>query len=142
VHDAALVSVRESVRHLLPVEQDLLERESSFGEAHTERLAKDELHGDEGLSLRLADLMDRADVGVVELGGHTGLAQQADAGGFVGESSGGEDLQGHLAVEPRVPCPPNLAHAPRAEQGDDVVRPKASTGRQRHGGRSDAILAQ
>ena len=46
--------------------------------------AGDQLHGDVGLAFSLPDLVDRADVRVVELGGHARLSEQTRTGGFVG----------------------------------------------------------
>jgi hypothetical protein len=58
----------------------------------------------------LADLVDGADIGVVERGGGAGLAQEAGPHVLAFQGLLGEDLQRHGAVEIDVLGPPDLAH--------------------------------
>ena len=51
--------------------------------------------------------------------------------GIAGED-GGQDLDGDVALEPRVARPVDLAHAARADRRDDLVRAESGAGR--HGG--------
>ncbi len=44
----------------------------------------------------------------------------------------GEDLDGHFAIEPRIARAIYLAHAARADGGNDLVVSEAGAGRQRH----------
>ena len=46
-------------------------------------------------------------------------------------------LQGIIASEPDVPCPPHLAHPALTNQGSDLIRAEARTGSHLHGGRSE-----
>ena len=108
VHDAARVGVRERVGQLLAVAQDLLDGQRALGQARAQRLPLDQLHGDVGLAVGLADFVDRADVRMVELRGEARLAQQARARGVVGQRLGGQDLEGDRRGRAacRGPCRP------------------------------------
>src|ERR1017187_1393608 len=46
--------------------------------------------------------------------------------------AGVDALDGDIAAESGIPCPPHLAHAARAERCDDLVRAKARAGGKRH----------
>jgi len=76
MHDTARVGVRERIGHLLAVAQDLVDRQRTLRQAGTQRLPLDQLHGDVGLPLRLADVVDRADVRVIQPGGEPPLTDE------------------------------------------------------------------
>lgn len=86
------------------------------GTAHEgrERLALDELHGDPCLAPLFADVIDGADVGVLELGGRPRFAE-----GVRGRL---DELERHVAIQPGVARAIDGAHAAFAESGDDLVR--------------------
>jgi hypothetical protein len=69
----------------------------------------------------LVDLVNRADVGVVERGRRARLAQEAVEHRPVAGRLGGQELQGHGAVEDAVVGPVHDAHAPAAQLLDDPV---------------------
>ena len=52
----------------------------------------------------------------------------------------GKDLDGHVAVERRVPGAPDLAHPARAEGRDDLVRAEPGSRGEAHGGCTKAAL--
>ena len=85
-------------------------------------LAAAEGHGDEHLpAIALADLVDGADVGVVEDGGRLGLVDEALAGlGVVGELQG-QELEGHGAAELEVVGLIDDSHAASADLAEDAV---------------------
>ena len=68
-----------------------------------------------GWPLLFAEVVDRADVGVVEGGDGAGLALEARAAVRVGAQLGGQDLDGDRAIEARVPRLVHLAHARRSQ---------------------------
>jgi len=76
MHDTARVGVRKRIGHLLAITQDLVDRQRTVRQAGTQRLPLDQLHSDVGLPLRLADVMDRADVRVIQPGGEPRLADE------------------------------------------------------------------
>ena len=80
-------------------------------------LAFDELHGDEGALAPLQPVVDLADVGVVELGQGHGLPAEAGQDGRVAHRAEPDGLEGHRALQDRVPDPVDRAHAPAAQEG-------------------------
>ena len=84
------------------------------------------LHGDEGFAVLLADVVNGADVGMVERGSGLRLALEAGqrlriAGDFVGQ-----ELQGHEAVQARVLGFVDHTHAAAAEFFDECGNEKWS----------------
>ncbi len=75
--DAFGVCRLESLGHLNGGREGLGELEGAFGDPLAQRPAFEEGHDDEGASIDLVDFVDRADVGVVELGGSFGFALEA-----------------------------------------------------------------
>ena len=93
-----------------------------------------ELHDREGQPRRLADLVDRDDVRVVEGGGRARLlGEAAEAVRDRGEGLG-QELDGDVAVEVVVAGAVDLTHAPRAQLVEELVpaEPHADDGW--HGG--------
>ena len=79
-------------------------------------------HGDEELPvLGLADVENRADVGVIEGGGGAGFARKALAQQRFVAPLLGQELERHIAVEPGVPGPVDEPHTAAAEPFDDLV---------------------
>src|SRR6185312_11476956 len=94
-------------------------------QAMEQGLALQQLQHQVGPSVVLADLMQGADVGMVERADGLRFALEAlarqRAGGL------GKELDGHVAVQPRVARLEHLAHAARAQrfeqlEGTDVSR--------------------
>src|SRR5262249_30448092 len=94
-----------------------------------ERLAVDQLEHHEvqlvAAHARAADVVDRADVRVVERGDALRLALEARAELRVGRELRGQQLDGHVPLESRVTRLVDLAHPPRTERSADLVRPEA-----------------
>ena len=132
MHDAPRVRVRQRAGQLLPVPQDLLDRQRAAGHPLAERLPFDELHRDVGLAIGFAHVVDRADVGMVQFRGQPRLAHEPRPCGLVGQGFGGQHLQSHVTLKPRVARPVDFAHAARADGGVDFVRAEASAGRKGH----------
>ena len=80
----------------------------------------------------LAHLMHGADVRVVERRREPRFAQQPGAGRVVVQRLGGQDLDGDFAPELGVARAVHLAHAARAERGEDLVVAETSACGQRH----------
>jgi hypothetical protein len=79
------------------------------------------LHGDEGLAVLFADVVDGADVGVVQGGGRLGFAFEAGEGlGILGDVVG-EEFQGDVAVKARVLGFVDNAHAAATELFEHAV---------------------
>jgi hypothetical protein len=82
------------------------------------RVAFDQLHDEIGL----ADVVELADVRVIELRDRFRLALESQLQLCIGRELRGKDLDGDLAVEPRIARAPHFAHTAGADRRDDLVR--------------------
>jgi len=135
------VSPGESVRDRDRDAQHLAERHSLPGNEPVQALAGHVLHDDEVTPVRGLDLVDRDDVRVVQGGGGAGLLDEASPTLFV-HPLRWKDLDGDLAAETRVKGAVDLAHSPRTQQGQDLVRPEPRAGLQCHGRLAEALAGQ
>ena len=85
-----------------------------------ERLALDQLHHEVEVFTLHADVVHRADVGMVERGDEPGLALEAGAD-LRRRGQIGRDLDGDLAAQAEIAGAVNLAHASGAERREDLV---------------------
>src|SRR5262245_20857511 len=60
------------------------------------------------------------------------LAFEPQDGGRIGGERFSQDLDRHIAIEPRIAGAIHLAHAAGPERADDLVLTEAGAGRQRH----------
>ena len=97
------------------------------------RLAVDELGDEERLAVHLVDVVDRQDRGMVQRRGGLGFLREAPQPFGVAGERGGQDLDGHLATEPRVVGRVDLAHAAFAEEADNAVLLQRRTRLEAHG---------
>ncbi len=105
----------------MPSGEHRLEVEWTGGEPVLQRRALQILHGDERSPVLLADVIDRADVRVVQRRGGPGLALKAAQGRGITGSSSETNFSDHRAVKPRVYGLVDHAHAAAAELLDDAV---------------------
>ncbi len=71
--------------------------------------------------VRLADLVDRDDVRVVESGGREGLQPEPAHAVLVVRETSGQQLEGHVAMEALVVGEEDLTHAALADPIDHAV---------------------
>ena len=101
--------------------QRLLDRERPLLDPVRERLAVEMLHDDEHRAGVLADVMQRADVGMRQARNRLRLALEAGSAiGISGEVIG-KDFDRDRAIEAGVAGFVNLAHAPGANEAEDLV---------------------
>ncbi len=110
VDHALPVRGAQGVRDLRGDRQRLLQRQRPFLQALRERLPGEVLHHEEHLALVIADVVERADVRVVQAGDGLRLALEASAAFGVGTEFGQQNLDRDRAVEPRVAGLVDLAH--------------------------------
>ena len=121
---AALVGGRQPVGHLAADAQHLGQRQArpSRSQPVLQRLAVEELHGQERHAAVLADLVDGDDVVVLDGGGGPGLAQEAlPAAGRSAASDGSITLRATRPAELRVLRLEDHAHAAAAQHGLDAI---------------------
>ena len=111
-------------------------------EPRRERRAAHELHDDEDLAVDRADLVDRHDIGMRELGHRLGLAHQPHAGRRAGVAVA-HDLDRDVAIEVGIVGLEHDAHAAGAELADDPEVLERRAGREpwrRRGGMVGRVL--
>jgi hypothetical protein len=132
VDDPGRVRALERVGDLDPEPEDLLDRERPPLDALGERLALEELH-DQEVDLALPpDVVEGADVRVLERRDRLRLALEALAHLLGGREVLGQDLERDRPVEPGVLGAVDLAHPAGAERGDDFVGTEARARRKSH----------
>ena len=121
VHDPLAVGGVESVGDVQAEVQKLLGLKPPGEDAVLQCLPLQAFHDDEGLPLVLADVVDGADVGMIQGRGGLRLTLEALTGGRVAEVGLGEELQRDVAVEAGVLTLVDDAHASAAELLDHAV---------------------
>src|SRR5262245_17489694 len=131
--DSVAVRLVERVRDLRRIAQRLVDRQAPAREAVAERLAFEQLHHQEADAVLLTDVVQRADVRVVQAGDGAGLTLEALAQIWIGREMLGQHFDRDEAIEPAIARSVDLAHAARAKWRHDLVWAERGTGRQRHG---------
>jgi hypothetical protein len=101
--------------------QDLGGRESAFRDQAIEGLPLDEPHRQKVDAVHLLDGVDGDDPGVVEGGERLDLTPETIDSLRACGHRGGQDLESHLAPEPRVGGAVHLAHPAGPDRGGDAV---------------------
>ena len=124
--DAALVRMREGAGDLRAVPEHGFDGQAVERQHLGERAAVDELHRDEHAAAGIADLVDGADVRMIEVRGRAGLVEEPAAILGCGRSgrSAANQLDRHGALQPLVAGAIDHAHAALAEAGLDAVLPE------------------
>ena len=130
--DARLMRAVEGARNLDPARQCFVERQRATSQARRQRLALEHLQHqkvDAGLG---ADIVDGADVRVVERGNGARLALEPRAPGFIAGDVLERNLDGHLPPQTRVLRAEDLPHPARAKRAGDFVWTEAGASTDRH----------
>ncbi len=91
------------------------------GDAVLQGRAIEVLHGDEGAAVVLSDVVNGADVGMIERGGGLGFALKTGEGLGIAGHVFGQEFQGDKTMEAGVLGLVNHAHASATEFLDDAV---------------------
>ncbi len=86
-----------------------------------ERLPLQQFHGDEGSPIYFVNLVDGADVRMIQRGRSLGLPLETAEGLCVVGKFVGKELQGDVATELQVFCLVHHTHAPAADPAEDAV---------------------
>ncbi len=133
MHDAEPVSLVERIGHLRGDAHRRRERQRASREAIGERLALEVLEHQEIETGVLADVVQRADVRMIERGDGPRLALEAHAEVGVARDVGGEHFDGDQPIESSVTRPIDFAHAAGADGSLDDVRTESRADGERHG---------
>lgn len=101
--------------------EDGLKIHGARGDGVFEGKAIEEFHGDEGFAVFLADVIDGADVGVIESGGGLGFALEARKSLGIAGDVVGEEFKGDETMKAGVFGFVDNAHAATADFIDDAV---------------------
>ena len=121
VNNALGVRRFERVRDLDGQLHQHIHLEGTLADALLKRLPLQQLHGDEIPAVGLSDLVDRADVRVIQGRGGPGLALEALQRRRVFLQLSGQKLQSHVPAEVEVLGLVHHAHATAAELVQDAV---------------------
>lgn len=133
MHDAARVGGRERLGERQGQLEQRDQREAAARRERLQRLALDQLHGQEAHAGALLDRVQDDDVRVAERGDRARLAlEKRKAFGVVGDRLG-QGLDGHVPAQLRVARTPDLSHAARAQRGEHLVVGEPLSGLERHG---------
>ena len=119
--DAAGVRRVERVGDLDAERKDGFEFHRAAADQVLERRTVEELHDEEGAAVVLADVVNGADIGMIQSGSGFGFAAKTLEGLAILREIFGKKLQGDEAAEARVLGLVNHAHAAAAELFDDPV---------------------
>ena len=108
--DPLPVGSGQALGDLVGVVDGLARRETPARKLRTQRLAFQQLLDDVGRPVMLADVVDDRDVGVVEDPGRTGFLLETLQPVRVLRAGSGQDLDSHIAAEPRIFAPVHLSH--------------------------------
>jgi hypothetical protein len=119
--------------------QDRARDRGGFREAHRpadeargQRFPVEQLHDDEVQAVLLADVVDDADVRVVERGDRACLALQPGASLGIVRDESRQYLDRHVTAEAAVVRTIHLAHAPGPERADNGIRAEGRAWQKRH----------
>jgi hypothetical protein len=126
VNHAALVRVVDGLSHLHHERGRLAQREGSAGQALGQALPFDEAHGEIMLPLMLADLVDRHDPRMVQVGRRLGLDGEPANGDLVGELTRQDHLERYGPIQAHLAGLEDDAHAAAGDLADDLVVPEVA----------------
>ncbi len=141
--DPGRVGLRQPLSHLRGDVDGVVHRQRPPCDPLLERLALVVRHHEVELSgavSGLVDLVDRADVGVVQRRGGLRLQEEALLRRGFTDQIRGKNFDGHLPVEPGILRPVDDAHPAPAELGRDLVGTDRRTRNQGH--RRDVAAAR
>src|SRR5260370_9872488 len=108
-------------------------REAAYGEPFPQGFPFEQLEHEVGTAVVDPEIMNREDVGVVELSRGPGFLLEAmEPPRFRGKGSR-QHLDGDRAADPRVAGTIDLRKPPASERFDQLVASQQSSGRKRHG---------
>ena len=114
--DPAGVGGVQAIRDLDSPIQKHVQWHARVFQAMLERFPIEQFHGEKRAPVALADIVDRADVGVIDGGGRTGFAFEACHVGAVLSQILRNEFQGHIASQARIAGFPDFPHAAAAQQ--------------------------
>ena len=119
--DSPVVRFLQRLGDLASDRRGLRFAERPFRDLLRDGLPRDVLHDEEIHALLPAEVVDRRDVGMIELGERERFPAKALPGGIVGKSARGQHLERDVAAQALVPRAVHHAHAARADLLHDAI---------------------
>src|SRR5262245_23725971 len=112
--------------------QHLIQWQGTLHQPVGQRLPFDLLHHQEEDPFLAADVVQRADVGMVQRGDALGFPLEAGAELLILGKTLGTNLDGHFPIQASIPGAPHLAHAAGTQRADDLVGAQPRAGSEAH----------
>ena len=132
MHHAAAVRFIQRVGNLCGILKNLFQRQRAFEQARGQRLAFQILHDQEINAVLLADIVQHADVGMIQARDNFGFALEALAQSRVAREMRRQNLDGYGALEARIARAIHHTHAPRAQWRGDFIGTESCAIREGH----------
>ena len=117
------MSLIQSIRNLNRVLQHLLQGQRAFEQARGERLALEIFHDEEIGAVLPSDVVQRADVRMIQAGDGASLALKPLSPIRLVSHMLRQHFDGDDSIQSGISSRVNLAHPARANRGKDFVRP-------------------
>ena len=130
--DALRVCRIERVGNLAGQPHRLAHRHRPARDDVGERVALDQLEHQGANAVNVFDPVERRDVRMIERSEQPRLSIEPRQSIRIERRRGGEDLDRHIAAEPRIARAIDLAHSPGSDGADDLVRSQAGARTQSH----------
>ena len=125
MNDAFRVGCIQRVGHLDAQRQRSRDIERLAADVLAKRLAVQQLHHQEWMARRLTDVVNRANIGMIQRRSRPRLALETLSRSLRRKSLR-QNFDGYVAMQPRVPRAIHLAHPALADGREDFVRPEFS----------------
>ena len=122
VNDATTMGSVESISDLSGVLERLTDRYGPLGKTVGERFTVEKLHDQVVDAIVTADIMQCADVRMIESRHRTCLVLEPLSPSRVAARITGDDLDGDSTIETRIRCAIHLPHPAPANSGHDLIR--------------------
>ena len=132
MHHTLTVRLVQRIGDLDGVFEGLIQRQSAFLQTLLERLTLHVLHDEVVNPVLFADVVERADVRVVQAADGPCFTLEAFPALRIGGQVFGKDFDGNRAVQPGVGCTIHLTHTTGTELVGDFVWAQARTCSERH----------
>ncbi len=121
MHDALLVGGGECAGDRDPVTKNTVHWQATRRQDCGERVALEVLHHDVINAIFGSDVMQRTDVGMVQIRDGAGFAFETPSGFEIDRNFREQDLDRHRSAESNILCPVHLAHAACAEKSFQAI---------------------
>jgi hypothetical protein len=132
--DARTMGFVEGRSDLNGVVESAIQWESAFADSRSQRFAVEQFHHEEVDVAFVSNIVQRADVGMVQRGYSASLSLEPFSKLGIGCEIGREDFDRDEAVEACVARAVHLSHAAGIQGVQDLVRTQSCSARQRHEG--------